>query len=72
MAQNNNDSDQQTEIAVRQLQPPHTQAGSQTHRHITFSYQEKNKTFFFFLGRVLGNSLAETESLGVWKGRIRT
>lgn len=54
MAQNNNDSDQQTEIAVRQLQPPHTQAGSQTHRHITFSYQEKNKTFFFFPGQSAG------------------
>lgn len=46
MAQKNNDSDQQTEIAVRQLQPPHTQAGSQTHRHATFTYQEKHKTFF--------------------------
>lgn len=48
MAQKNNDSDQQTGIAIRQLQPPHTQAGSQTHRHATFSCQEKHKTFWFF------------------------
>lgn len=70
MAQKNNDSDQQTEIAVRQLQPPHTQAGSQTHRHATFSYQEKHKTFFCW--QTAGKLRQGQREPRRWKGRILT
>lgn len=66
MAQKNNDSDQQTEIAVRQLQPPHTQAGSQTPG--TQHLATRRSTRLFFAGKLLGNSGRARESLGGGRG----